>query len=416
MFQQKSFTSPLLDRAWAYMPEGIRKTVSSEPIIPVIAARAKIIAGQNPDFIRSDQGQVIGIFPEKEVYYGPSSGLEELRQLVGRFWTHAYKLEKKQGVPPAGLDKKHVAIVSGATEGLSIVMHLLAYQQNIGLMPLHWSNYKGIILNAGGNPVVLDLFDKDYNPDFVRLEEEIDKNSITSLLLNFPNNPSGDILTDGELGKLAELARRKNLVLISDEVYNFIRYKGQPQSMLSFAPERTVVVSSASKEYLIPGARVGYVIAAEEEFTSSWMPKMIRSFSSSPNTLGQDKLINILKEEIQDFENGTPPRFITHIKEEIRERCALIIAVLQDKGFSLAGRDKDFPSGAISVLARLPEDLKVDDVAFVEKALEMGKFSAVPASVFGAPNCIRFGYAGMPQETIKKLSQNLQDVLDFFRR
>jgi len=416
MFQQKSFTSPLLDRAWAYMPEGVRKTLSSEPIIPVIAAKAKIIAGQNPDFIRSDQGQVIGIFPEKEVYYGPSSGLEELRQLVGRFWTHAYKLENKQGIPPAGLDKKHVAIVSGATEGLSIVMHFLAYRQNVGLMPLHWSNYKGIILNAGGNPVILDLFDKDYNPDFVRLEEEIDKNSITSLLLNFPNNPSGDILTDGELGKLAELARRKNLVLISDEVYNFIRYKGKPQSMLSFAPERTVVVSSASKEYLIPGARVGYVIAAEEEFTSSWMPKMIRSFSSSPNTLGQDMLINILKGEIQDFENGTPPRFITHIKEEIRERCALIISVLQDKGFSLAGRDKDFPSGAISVLARLPEDLEIGDVAFVEKALEMGKFSAVPGSVFGAPNCIRFGYAGMPQETIKRLSQNLQDVLDYYRR
>ena len=416
MLQQKSFTSPLLDRAWAYMPDGIRETISSEPIIPVIAARAKITAGQYPEFIRSDQGQVIGIFPEKEIYYGPSSGLEELRQLVGCFWTHAYRLENKQGIPPDGLDKKHVAIVSGATEGLSIVMHLLAYRQNVGLMPLHWSNYKGIILNAGGNPVVLNFFDKDYNPDFIRLEEEIDKNSITSLLLNFPNNPSGDVLTDEELEKLAELARRKNLILISDEVYNFIRYKGQPQSMLSFSPERTVVVSSASKEYLIPGARVGYVIAAEEEFTSSWMPKMIRSFSSSPNTLGQNKLINILRGEIQDFENGIPPRFITHIKEEIKERCVLIISILQDKGFSLAGRDKDFPSGAISVLARLPEDLKVDDVVFVEKALEMGKFSAIPASVFGAPNCIRFGYAGMPRGAIKRLSQNLQDVLDFFRR
>ncbi len=55
-------------------------------------------------------------------------------------------------------------------------------------------------------------------------------------------------------------------------------------------------------------------------------------------------------------------------EEEIRERCALIISVLQDKGFSPAGRDEDFPSGAISILAMLPEDLKVDDVAFVEKA------------------------------------------------
>lgn len=416
MIQQESFTSPLLDRVWAYMPEGVRATVSSEPIIPVIAAKAKIKTVQNPDFVRSDQGQVIGIFPEKEVYYGPSSGFEELRQLVGRFWTLAYELKDKKGIPAGGLDKNHVAIVSGATEGLSIVMHLLAYQQNVGLMPLYWSNYKGIILNAGGNPIVLDLFDDDYKPDFLRLEEDIDKNSITSLLLNFPNNPSGDVLTDEELWKLTELARRKNLILISDEVYNFIRYKGQPRSLLSFAPERTVVVSSASKEYLIPGARVGYIIAAEEEFTNSWMPKMIRSFSSSPNTLGQNRLIEILKEEIKDFEEGKPPRFITHIKEEIKERCALILSILQEKGFRLAGRDKDFPSGAISVLVRLPEDLKVDDVEFVEKAMELGKFSAVPASVFGAPHCIRFGYAGMPREAIRRFSQNLQDVLDYYRR
>jgi len=73
MSQQKSFTSPFQDRVWAYIPEGIRKTLSSEPIIPVIATKAKILAAKKPDFIRSDQGQVIGIFPEKEVYDEPPS-------------------------------------------------------------------------------------------------------------------------------------------------------------------------------------------------------------------------------------------------------------------------------------------------------------------------------------------------------
>ena len=155
--------APLLDRAWTYMPEGIRQTVSSEPIIPAIAAKAKTIASQNPDFIRSDQGQIVGIFPEKEIYYGPSSGLEEMRELVGQFWTFAYRLKNKEGLPSNGLSKKNVAIVSGATEGLAIVMHLFAFNQNVGLMPLYWSNYKGIILNAGGNPIVVKLFDKNYN-------------------------------------------------------------------------------------------------------------------------------------------------------------------------------------------------------------------------------------------------------------
>ena len=415
MQSEHSFETPLLERAWATMPEGIRTTLSTKPIIPAIAAQAKEIALRKPDFIRSDQGQIVGVFPDKEIYYGPSAGLEELRDLVGRFWTHAYRLKNRPGIPPEGLNKKHVAIVSGATEGLAILMHLFAYRQNVGLMSLHWSNYKGIIQNAGGNPIVVDLFNEDYDTDFDKAEKFIEENKITSLLLNFPNNPSGDILSEEELAQLARLARKKNLILISDEVYNFIRYKGEPQSMLSFAPERTVVVSSASKEYLIPGARVGYVLAADEMFTNSWMPNMIRSFSSSPNTLGQNILIELLRKEVDDFENGRSPRIITAIKEELKSRCDLIISILSEKGFSLAGRDKDFPSGAISVLARLPEDIKIDDKAFVEKALELEKFSAVPASVFGAPNCIRFGYAGMTKDAIMNFSHRLQDVLDSVR-
>lgn len=406
---------PLLEIALSTMPDGIRQTISSEPIIPAIAAKAKVIAQQNPEFIRSDQGQILDIFPEKEIYYGPSAGLEELRDLIGRFWTLTYRLKGKSGIPPEGLGKKHVAIVTGATEGLSIVMHLVAFQQNVGLLPLYWSNYKGIILNSGGNPVILDFFDENYNPDFKKVQKQIEQQKITSLLINFPTNPSGDVLSESEMEQLAELARRMDLILISDEVYGTLRYKGTPQSMLAYAPERTVIISSASKEYLIPGARIGYGIAADETFTNSWMSKMIRSFSSSPNVLGQHILIDILKGEVSDLENGRPPRIITEIKEELRKRCELIIQTLEEKGFALAGRDKDFPSGAISVLARLPADINVDDKEFVQKAMEMGKFSAVPASVFGAPGCIRIGYAGMTQEKIGKFAGALQDVLDSIR-
>lgn len=410
--QQKT---PLLEIAFAYMPYGIRQTISSEPIIPAIAAKAKAIAQLNPAFIRSDQGQIFDIFPEREIYYGPSAGLEELRELIGRFWTLTYRLKGKTGIPPEGLDRKHVAIVTGATEGLSIVMHLVAHRQNVGLLPIYWSNYRGIILNAGGNPVILDFFDENYNPDFDKIQSQIEQHNITSLLLNFPTNPSGDVLTEREMEQLAGLARRLNLILLSDEVYGTLRYKGMPQSMLAYAPERTVIISSASKEYLIPGARIGYVLSAEATFTNSWMSNMIRSFSSSPNVMGQQILVKILKEEVSDLEDGRPPRIISEIKQELRKRCALVIEVLREKGFTLAGRDRDFPSGAISVLARLPEDITVDDKAFVQRALEMEKFSAVPASVFGAPGCIRIGYAGMTQEKISRFRGALQDVCDSFR-
>ena len=402
--------TPLLQRAWNCMPHGIRRVVSEAPVIPSIAARARAVAPQSPDFVRSDQGQIVGVCPEREIYYGPTAGFDELRELVARFWTHAYHLKDR-----LRLDKRNVAIVSGATQGLALVLKMFSSGRNVGITRLHWDNYENLIRSAGGTPVVLDLFSANHDLDLKSVERAIKEEDITSLLVNFPTNPSGDVLTPNELKNLVELARRLDLILISDEVYNYLRYKGTPQSMLELAPERAVVISSASKEYLIPGARVGYVIAANKTLTNVWLPRLIRASSSSPNVLGQRLLLDILKDEVEDLESGRLPRTIAKIREELGRRRDLLIAVLTEKGFTLAGRDRDYPAGAISLLARLPDYVKDDDLLFVEKAIAMRKFSAIPGSVFGAPRCLRFGYAGMTEDAIRRLGRNLEDVLDSYK-
>jgi len=66
---------PIARAAWVAMAPAMRRTAVTPPAIPAIAARAKAIAAEHPGFIRGDQGQVVGILPEKEIYYGPSSGL-----------------------------------------------------------------------------------------------------------------------------------------------------------------------------------------------------------------------------------------------------------------------------------------------------------------------------------------------------
>ena len=67
-------TQPILRLAWEAMPQAMRRTVTSAPVIPQIAARAKAAAAEHPGFVRGDQGQVVGVMPDREVYYGPSSG------------------------------------------------------------------------------------------------------------------------------------------------------------------------------------------------------------------------------------------------------------------------------------------------------------------------------------------------------
>lgn len=407
--------SPVLDRAWTTMPSAMHRTVTTAPVIPQIAARAKEAAAKHPDMVRGDQGQVVGVIPEREVYYGPSSGLPELRRLVARFWTLAYSLTERNGVPDGGLGPQHVAVVSGATEGVAIIMRMLAPGHAVGVQRYHWGNYRNIIAHAGGEAVVLDFFADDGRFDREGLARAIREHEMRTLLVNFPANPTGDVLSDDELEGLAALARENDLVLVADEVYNWIRYDDSPRSMLAFAPERTIVIGAASKEYLIPGARTGYVICADETFSNEWMPRLIRSTSSSPNVLGQRLTVDMLAPDVDDLENGRQPGLLTRIRDELRRRRDALAEVLQVSGLQIVTRTGELPRGGISLLARLPDGVD-DDRAVNDTAIEMGRFSAIPGSSFGAPGCLRFGYAGMPLEGITRLRATLPEVLRAVRR
>ncbi len=398
-------TSPILRIAWETMPQAMRNTVSKAPVIPQIAARAKAAAARHPDFVRGDQGQVVDVMPDREVYYGPSSGLPELRDLVARFWTLAYNL------PGDGLGAEHVAIVSGATEGIAILMRLLAPGRAVGVQRFCWGNYRNLIAHAGGEAVTLDFFAPDGTFDLAGLTGAIEEKNIRTLLVNFPANPTGDVLTDDELASLANLARERDLLLVSDEVYNWIRYDDTPRTLLEFAPERTLVIGAASKEYLIPGARTGYVLSTDAAFCGEWMPRLIRSTSSSPNVLGQQLATDFLACDVADLEAGRPPTHLSAIKEELRRRRDAMVEALHTNGFQIHTRHGGLPLGGIALLARLP-DGREDDLAVVDTAIDTGRFSAIPGSAFGAPGCIRFGYAGIPLDGIERLAIVLPEVLD----
>jgi aspartate/methionine/tyrosine aminotransferase len=407
-------SQPILRLAWEAMPEAMRRTVSTAPLIPQIAAMAKEAAAHNPNFIRGDQGQVVDVLPAREIYYGPSSGFPELRRLVGRFWTLAYSLQDDDALPASGLGADHVAVVSGATEGVAILMRLLAPDRAVGVQRYYWGNYRNIIAHAGGELVTLDFFTPDGGFDLAGLTATVKAKNIRTLLVNFPANPTGDILSDDELTALANLAREQDLVLVSDEVYNWIRYDDMPRTLLSFAPERTLVIGAASKEYLIPGARTGYVLCTDATFSGEWMPRLIRSTSSSPNVLGQRLAIEMLESDVADLEAGRPPSILSAIKAELRNRRNAMVEILRSHGFEIVSRHNGMPQGGISLLAHLPAGVK-DDLAFVETAIAMGRFSAIPGSAFGAPGCVRFGYAGIPVAGIEQLGRSIPDVLDAVR-
>jgi len=122
----------------------------------------------------------------------------------------------------------------------------------------------------------------------------------------------------------------------------------------------------------------------------------------------------MLSADVDDLEHGRSPHLLLAIRDELQRRRDRMTTALRHTGWTLLTRDGRVPRGGISMFARLPAGLD-DDRAFLDLALELGLFSAIPGSAFGAPGCVRFGYAGMTVDQIDRLEEHLRTVVNLCR-
>jgi aspartate/methionine/tyrosine aminotransferase len=367
-----------------------------------VAARAAALAVSQPDLVRADIGQISGHDPESEILYGAPVGLEPLRASLAECWNRTYDLS---------LTARHVAVTTGAAEALSLLLRAFAHERVVGLPKGYWENYENAVDLAGGSTVLVDYFDDEGRLDEELLRSRIQNAGIQVLVVNFPSNPTGAVLDGEEMKRLASAARAEDVIIIADDVYHRLRFDDQPPvSILQYAPERSVVVSSASKEYAIAGARVGYAICCEPAVTDRVLRKLVRANTGSPNVLGQRILLSYLEEDLSDLRQGKEPRRIQKLRDELRRRRDELVTVLKEAGFTLVGRAGHSPEGTIFLMAGLPDWWEGDDVAFAEHALESGCVSTVPGGSFGLPGSVRFSFGGMTAPMIAQLRQNLASL------
>jgi len=395
-----------LHRLDELLPAGVRAVEARATPIPSIAIRAKQLAAEHPGMVRADIGQIAGVDPEKEVLYGPPVGLPELRSALAETYNLAHGLSGE-----AALGAESVCVTTGAAEGLSVLFRCFAAGRRVGLPRGHWSNYLNGVELAGGEPVVLDFFDREGALDLAGLRAGILGEGLEVLVANFPCNPTGAVLAREEAAALAALAEELGILIIADEVSDRLRYDGHPPlSLLPFAPRHVAVVSSASKEYLLPGARVGWVLAAETRLTDQVLRKVVRASTASPNVLGQQELLERLGPDLEDLRAGRDPAFLTGVREAMRQRKDQLVATLERHGFTRVGRPAHEPQGTIFLMAGLPPWWRGDDEGFVDAALDAVAVSTVPGSAFGLPGAVRFSYGGMTLEAIERLDANLASL------
>ncbi len=186
--------------------------------------------------------------------YCETAGIPELRDAI------VEKVRERNGLD---CERDSVRVAAGATGALACAVGAIADPgEEVLILAPFWPLIRGIVQALRAQPVEVPFHDRvrSVGDAVLAVEERLSPRSV-ALYVSSPSNPTGRVLPAGWLGALAELARRHDLWLLSDEVYEDTVYRGEHVSPGRFAPERTVSVYSFSKAYGMAGNRVGYLVA-----------------------------------------------------------------------------------------------------------------------------------------------------------
>ena len=246
-------------------PSGIRRYFSLAQGIPDVV---NLSVGE-PDLTPPKHALDAGWRAAKEgkTHYAPTNGIPELRESLVQKAYRNYGLHYDPN--------SEILVTVGGTEAIFLALIGLLNPGDEVLIPNPgFVVYEPGVLLAGGVPVHVPLFEKnDFKPSVDDVTSLItDKSRV--MILNFPNNPTGAVLSYDEVAALAKIAVERDLIVISDEVYEKIIYDNAKHYCLATFPgmrERTLVVNSFSKTYAMTGLRVGYVYGPKELISYVWL-------------------------------------------------------------------------------------------------------------------------------------------------
>jgi aminotransferase len=323
-----------------------------------------------------------------ETHYTPSNGIESLRMAI------VEKYSKKYGLTYDPADE--VLVTVGATEAVSLGLLSLVNPGDEVLIPdPGFVCYRPAITIAGGSPISMPLREEDgFGVDINEAVTSLLTNKSRVMIVNSPSNPTGAVLGDSELSKIAKFAVENDLIVISDEVYEEILYDGASHNSLATFPgmrERTIVVNSFSKTYAMTGFRVGYAVGPRELISSMLL---VHQFTlacvDGPAQYAATAALN------------GPQACVSQMVSEFDRRRKLMWKRLCE----IDGFNCSLPRGAFYVFPDIRPFGKSSE-AFTELLLEKARVVATPGEAFGqhGEGFIRFSYATSYEKIIEALDR-----------
>lgn len=366
-------------------PSGIRRFFALAQGIPDAIG----LSLGEPDFTSPKHALDAGWQAAKEgkTHYAPTNGIPELREALAKKAYGNYGLSYDPN--------SEILITVGGTEAIFLALMSLVNPGDEVLIPNPgFVCYEPSVLLAGGVPVYNPLFEKnDFRPSINDVMSLVtDKSRV--MILNYPNNPTGAVLSYDEVAALAKIAVERDLIVISDEVYEKIIYDNAKHYCLATFPgmrERTLIVNSFSKTYAMTGLRVGYVYGPKELISSIWL--MHQYTVACVNSLAQYIALAALR---------GPQDFVRNMVKEFDRRRRLVHKRLNE----IEGFDCALPKGAFYVFPNI-KGFGMSSEEFVAFLVREAHVTVVPGSAFGSygEGYIRISYAAAYEQLEEALNR-----------
>lgn len=382
----------LSDKIQTIKPSGIRKFFD---IVSEMKDAISLGVGE-PDFETPWHIRDEGIYALEKgrTFYTSNAGLKDLRAEIGNY------LSRTQGI---NYDpQSEILVTVGGSEAIDIGLRAIINASDEVIIPQpSYVSYEPCAVLAGATPVIINLkAENEFRLTAEELEEAI-THKTKILILPYPNNPTGAIMGREDLEKIAKVVIEKDILVMSDEIYSALTYKGEHVSIAGIEgmKERTILINGFSKAYAMTGWRLGYACGPKEIIKQ--MTKIHQFAIMCAPTVSQYAAVEALKHGDED---------VKKMRQAYNQRRRFLMNAFREMGLKCFE-----PYGAFYVFPCIKE-FGMTSEEFATRFLEEEHVAAAPGTAFGesGEGFLRISYAySLP--TLKTAMERLNHFVNRLR-
>jgi aspartate/methionine/tyrosine aminotransferase len=364
----------MMERMMSKFEQDVEFNLSESGVHPILL---KDLLGHEAKYINN--------FLESDLNYPYVNGIPELRQNIAQLYNGANP--DNVLVTVGAIEANYISTRTLLTAGDEIVIMLPNYMQIWGISKNHQYKIKTFHLREN----------QGWSPDIDQLNDIVSTNTKLIAICN-PNNPTGYILTDNEIDKIAAIADRVGSWILADEVYRGAERKTDKESTSFYGRyDKVLAVGSMSKAYGMPGLRIGWVVGPVDTIDEIWARHEYTTISA---TMLSNKLAALA------LSSGVRPRIIERTRKYIRQGYPVLEQWMNSHKDTFT-----FTSPQAAAITFVRYHLEINSTVFEERLRHEKSVLIVPGDHFGMDHFVRISF-GLPHDYLNAALDRIHDLIE----